>query len=83
MCWIKPTLECTAEDYSQTMAINFQSAFHLSQLAHPLMKASGSGRIVFISSIATSVVYQGTAIYAASKGKRFRFHKCYPEVQNE
>lgn len=69
MCWIKPTLECTAEDYSQTMATNFESAFHLSQLAHPLMKASGSGRIVFISSVGTRVVYQGIAIYAASKGK--------------
>ncbi|XP_039129449.1 noroxomaritidine/norcraugsodine reductase-like [Dioscorea cayenensis subsp. rotundata] len=68
MCWIKPTLECTAEDYSQTMATNFESAFHLSQLAHPLMKASGSGRIVFISSVGTRVVYQGIAIYAASKG---------------
>ncbi|KAJ0979547.1 hypothetical protein J5N97_015021 [Dioscorea zingiberensis] len=67
-CWIKPTTECSAEDYSQTMATNFESAFHLSQLAHPLMKASGSGRIVFISSIGTRVVYPGTSIYAATKG---------------
>ncbi|KAK7290136.1 hypothetical protein RIF29_04345 [Crotalaria pallida] len=34
------------------MAINLDSAYHLCQLAHPLLKASGKGSIVFISSIA-------------------------------
>ncbi|KAH7667951.1 Short-chain dehydrogenase/reductase SDR protein [Dioscorea alata] len=72
----KPTVECTPEDYSFMMTTNFESALHLSQLAHPLMKASASGSasssasasIVFISTISTLRVYVGSAIYAASKG---------------
>ncbi|XP_057428589.1 tropinone reductase homolog At5g06060-like [Lotus japonicus] len=63
----KPTVEYTAEDYSGMMAINLDSAFHLCQLAYPLLKASGMGSIVFISSIA-GVVSLGTgSVYAASK----------------
>ncbi|KAJ0967560.1 hypothetical protein J5N97_024477 [Dioscorea zingiberensis] len=64
----KPTVECTAEDYSHIMATNLESVLHLSQLAHPLMKASSSGSIVFISAIGTERVYEGTSLYAASKG---------------
>ncbi|XP_061368938.1 tropinone reductase homolog At5g06060-like isoform X1 [Gastrolobium bilobum] len=63
----KPTIEYTAEDYSEIMAINLDSAYHLCQLSHPLLKASGMGSIVFISSIA-GVVSLGTgSVYAASK----------------
>ncbi|XP_039135639.1 noroxomaritidine/norcraugsodine reductase-like [Dioscorea cayenensis subsp. rotundata] len=65
---MKPTVECTAEDYSFMMTTNFESALHLSQLAHPLLKASASGSIVFISTIGTLLVYEGFALYAASKG---------------
>nr|CAD1822105.1 unnamed protein product [Ananas comosus var. bracteatus] len=63
----KPTTEYTAEDYSFMMATNFESAFHLSQLAHPLLKASGRGNIVFISSIAGLVGFPIFSIYAATK----------------
>lgn len=64
----KPTIEYTAEVYSEIMAINLDSAYHLCQLTHPLLKASGMGSIVFISSIA-GVVSLGTgSVYAASKG---------------
>ncbi|THU53609.1 hypothetical protein C4D60_Mb10t16240 [Musa balbisiana] len=48
----KPTVEFSAEEYSFLMATNLESAFHLCQLAHPLLKASGMGSIVFISSVA-------------------------------
>ncbi|RWW44969.1 hypothetical protein BHE74_00049236, partial [Ensete ventricosum] len=47
---------------------NLDSAFHLSQLAHPLLKASGSGNIVFISSITSLVGIDNLAVYAATKG---------------
>ncbi|OAY83471.1 Tropinone reductase [Ananas comosus] len=50
------------------MATNFESAFHLSQLAHPLLKASGKGNIVFISSIAGIIGFPSFSIYAATKG---------------
>uniref|UniRef100_A0A0D3B773 3-oxoacyl-[acyl-carrier-protein] reductase n=1 Tax=Brassica oleracea var. oleracea TaxID=109376 RepID=A0A0D3B773_BRAOL len=49
---VKPTIECTSEEFSFIMATNLESAFHLAQLAHPLLKASGSGNIVLMSSIA-------------------------------
>lgn len=64
----KPAVDCTAEDYSFVMATNLESAFHLSQLAHPLLKASGTGNIVHISSLAGVVGAPGLSIYAASKG---------------
>ncbi|CAL8160817.1 unnamed protein product [Prunus armeniaca] len=65
---IKPAIESTTEDYSFIMSTNLESAYHFSQLAHPLLKASGAGNIIFMSSVA-GVVSLGTAsIYAASKG---------------
>ncbi|WVZ04607.1 hypothetical protein V8G54_017953 [Vigna mungo] len=63
----KPTIEYSAEEYSQLMTVNLDSSFNLCQLAYPLLKESGNGSIVFISSVA-GVVSLGTgAVYAASK----------------
>ena len=51
------------------MTTNFESAYHLSQLAHPLLKASGAGSIVFISSVAGVVSLNiGFSIPSAAKG---------------
>jgi Tropinone reductase 1 len=36
----KPVVECTAEDYARITATNLESCFHLSQLAHPLIRKS-------------------------------------------
>ncbi|KAL7585622.1 hypothetical protein Lser_V15G44191 [Lactuca serriola] len=52
---VRPSLEYTAEEYSLVMATNLESCYHISQLSHPLLKASGFGSIVFISSVAGSV----------------------------
>ncbi|KAG4975169.1 hypothetical protein JHK87_031990 [Glycine soja] len=63
----KPTIEYSAEEYSEMMTVNLNSAFHLCQLAYPLLKASGKGSIVFLSSVA-GVTSMGTgSVYAASK----------------
>ncbi|KAI3757917.1 hypothetical protein L6452_05461 [Arctium lappa] len=64
----KPTIEYTAEDYSFLMATNFESCYHMSQLAHPLLKASGVGSIVFISSVSGLVHVFVGSIYGAAKG---------------
>ncbi|XP_023927490.1 tropinone reductase homolog At1g07440 [Quercus suber] len=65
----KPALEYTAEDFSIIMSTNLESAYHLSQLAYPLLKVSGAGSIVFVSSIAGVVaVNKGATIYGAAKG---------------
>ncbi|KAF7825630.1 tropinone reductase-like protein [Senna tora] len=65
---LKETKDFTAEDISTIMGTNFESTYHLSQLAYPLLKASGYGNIVNISSIAVANALPLTAVYAASKG---------------
>lgn len=68
----KQTSDYTAEDFSFLVNINLQSAFHLSQLAHSLLKASGAGKIVFVPSICSVVsVNTGYPIYSAAKGSQF------------
>ena len=39
----KPTVAYTGEEFASVMATNFESAFHLSQLAHPILKAASAG----------------------------------------
>ncbi|KAJ6303087.1 hypothetical protein OIU77_017044 [Salix suchowensis] len=46
------TTDVTSEDISLYLNTNFVSAYHLCQLAHPLLKNSGAGNIVFMSSVA-------------------------------
>ncbi|KAM0039157.1 putative oxidoreductase [Helianthus debilis subsp. tardiflorus] len=50
------------------MATNLESCYHISQLAHPLLKASGVGSIVFTSSVAGLINISRGSIYAATKG---------------
>ncbi|CAH8354457.1 unnamed protein product [Eruca vesicaria subsp. sativa] len=64
----KPAIEFTAQDFSSQVTTNLESAYHFSQLAHPLLKASGFGSIVFLSSVC-GVVSSGTvSIYSLTKG---------------
>ncbi|KMT18388.1 hypothetical protein BVRB_2g025400 isoform B [Beta vulgaris subsp. vulgaris] len=61
------TVEVSPEEYTKVMATNLESAYHLCQLAHPLLKDSGAGSIVFISSVA-GVTHLGTgSVYGTSK----------------
>ncbi|XP_031256974.1 tropinone reductase homolog At5g06060-like isoform X5 [Pistacia vera] len=64
----KEIIEYTAEDFSTLMTTNFESAYHLSQLAHPLLKASENGSIVLISSVGGVIGVPLCSIYAATKG---------------
>ncbi|KAK9998718.1 hypothetical protein SO802_018321 [Lithocarpus litseifolius] len=65
----KQTIEYTADDFSFLMCTNLESAYHMCQLAYPLLKASGAGSIVFVSSVAGVVgLTLGVSIYAAAKG---------------
>ena len=65
---IKDATDFTAEDYAIVMGTNFEASYHLSQLAHPLLKASGNGNVVFNSSIGGFIALPQSSIYAASKG---------------
>ncbi|CAL8999137.1 unnamed protein product [Prunus brigantina] len=65
---VKPTMEFTAEDYTFLMSTNLESAYHFCQLAHPLLKASGAGNIIFLSSVAGVVSVEVGSAYSATKG---------------
>ncbi|BAT90752.1 hypothetical protein LR48_Vigan238s005400 [Vigna angularis] len=65
----KQTLDLTAEDFEFLMNTNLESCFHLSQIAHPLLKASEAASIIFISAIAGVVATNlASIIYSAAKG---------------
>ncbi|MBA0767930.1 hypothetical protein Gotri_016776 [Gossypium trilobum] len=65
---IKPCEAHTLEDYTTVMNTNIEAPYHLCQLAYPLLKASGNGSIVFISSVAGSMALPRLSAYSASKG---------------
>lgn len=63
------------------MGINFEAPYHLSQLAQPLLKLSGTGNIVFISSVAGVLALPLISLYSSSKGAytcvlQFTLHVC-------
>ncbi|WZY89991.1 tropinone reductase homolog At2g29310 isoform X1 [Brassica napus] len=64
----KPTTEYGADDFAFHISTNLKPAYHFSQLSHPLLKASGYGSIVFMSSIAGVVSMSGGSIYGITKG---------------
>ncbi|KAL6340985.1 hypothetical protein AAG906_032097 [Vitis piasezkii] len=57
----------TAEEFSTVMAVNFESVYHLCQLAHPLLKTSGAGSIVLMSSVSGVVSLKYLSAYGATK----------------
>lgn len=61
-------VEFTPEEFSTLMATNFESAFHISQLAYPLLKASGEGSVVFTSSVSGFVSLKSMSVHGATKG---------------
>ncbi|XP_054798497.1 tropinone reductase homolog At5g06060-like [Prosopis cineraria] len=64
----KQTKEYSAEDFSFLISTNLESAYHMCQLAYPLLKASKVASIIFISSIAGMVSIDVGSIYGATKG---------------
>ncbi|XP_024003718.1 tropinone reductase homolog At2g30670 isoform X1 [Eutrema salsugineum] len=64
----KPTTEYVEDDFSFLISTNLESAYHLSQLSHPFLKASGYGSIVFISSVGGVVSMDCGSIYGLTKG---------------
>jgi len=64
----KPTVQFTPEDFDRIMKVNLESAFHLTQLAQPLLAASEKPCVVMNSSVAGGpTAMQSGALYAMSK----------------
>jgi 3alpha(or 20beta)-hydroxysteroid dehydrogenase len=59
--------EATEEHYNWVVDINFKGVFYGAQAVVPLMRRSGGGSIVNISSIASMVGSPGSSVYSASK----------------
>ncbi|CAH2060167.1 unnamed protein product [Thlaspi arvense] len=64
----KPTTEYVADDFDFHISANLEAAYHFSQISHPLLKASGYGSIVFMSSVAGIVSFSRASIYSLTKG---------------
>ncbi len=64
----KPLLETSVEEWDAVMTANLRSVFMGVKLAHPLLKASGQGAIVNVSSVHAVATSSNIAAYAASKG---------------
>jgi NAD(P)-dependent dehydrogenase (short-subunit alcohol dehydrogenase family) len=84
--FFKSMLEYTAEEIQTGMSANFESAY---ELAYPLLKASGNGSIVNVSSVAGTVACWPGVMYGGMQGmvelliiiiSMFRFFKIFPFV---
>ena len=64
----KPIVETSVEEWDMVMASNLRSVFLHARLAYPLLKASGSGAIVNVSSVHAISTSKNISAYAASKG---------------
>lgn len=69
----KPLLETSVEEWDSVMASNLRSVFLGTKLAHPLLKASGAGAVVNVSSVHAVATSADIAAYAASKGGMLAF----------
>lgn len=65
---IKPILETSIEEWDAVIASNLRAAFLIAKLAYPLLKETGKGAIVNVSSVHAVQTSGNIASYAASKG---------------
>lgn len=70
--------DCKAKDWSLVMSTNLEASFHISQLAYPLLKASGNGSVVFVSSASGVISTPGSSLYGTSKGNHISFNSSQP-----
>uniref|UniRef100_A0A251U9M3 Putative glucose/ribitol dehydrogenase n=1 Tax=Helianthus annuus TaxID=4232 RepID=A0A251U9M3_HELAN len=63
----KPMVDLTAEEFSTLMSTNFESVFHMCQLAYPMLKASRTGSVVFTSSVSAFVSLKSMTLQGATK----------------
>ncbi|KAK8919539.1 putative short-chain dehydrogenase [Metarhizium anisopliae] len=57
----------TADEFGRVYAVNVLAPLLLTQAAAPFLPTDRSGRIVNVSSVSSSIGYQGQSVYAGSK----------------
>lgn len=63
----KPTVDYTTADYDHVLNTNMRSAYELTQLAYPLLKASAQGNVVFVSSVSGLTHTSSGSLYGMTK----------------
>lgn len=63
----KKALEYSEEEFQKVLNINLHSPFRLSRILHPLLKKSGNGKIINVSSVAAAQDVGTGTPYAMSK----------------
>lgn len=64
----RPVDRMAAEDFERLLAVDLVAAYRLVREALPLLRASGRGRIVMVTSIAAQISRAGDPAYVAAKG---------------
>ena len=64
---LKPILDLSLEEFQEVMNVNVTSAFILTKLCAPVMKAKGEGHIINTSSVAGCAAHWGPIAYCTSK----------------
>lgn len=63
----KPTADYSPIDYDHILNTNLRSAYELSQAAYPLLKASGNGKIIMVSSVSGLTHTSSGSLYGMTK----------------
>lgn len=61
-------VDFTPEEFSTLLSTNFESVFHLCQLAYPILRATEAGCVVSISSVSGFVSLKNMSVQSATKG---------------
>jgi Tropinone reductase 1 len=63
----KPTVDYSPADYDHVLNTNMRSAYELTQAAYPLLKASGVGKVVMVSSVSGLAHTSSGSLYGMTK----------------
>ncbi|WP_080237956.1 SDR family oxidoreductase [Spirosoma rigui] len=63
----KPTAEYSSAEYDHILNTNLRSAYELTQAAYPLLKASGTGKVVMVSSVSGLTHTSSGSLYGMTK----------------
>lgn len=63
----KPTIEYSPVEYDHVVTTNMRSVYELCQAAYPLLKTSGNGKIVMVSSVSALTHTSSGSLYGMTK----------------